>query len=52
MRIALFLLGAIAAIYLIVKGFRQVLEESRQTLEDEQRRNIEHDNPDRDDEYR
>jgi|GEM_PF-2625642 len=29
MRIALFILGAIAVVYLMVKGFQQVLEESR-----------------------
>lgn len=32
MRIALFILGALAAGYLIVKGFKQMLEENRQDL--------------------
>src|SRR5690625_6187733 len=30
MRIALFILGTVAVIYLMVKGFKQVLEESRE----------------------
>lgn len=30
MRIALFILGALAAGYLIIKGFKQMLEENRQ----------------------
>lgn len=30
MRIALFILGALAAGYLIIKGFKQMVEESRQ----------------------
>lgn len=30
MRIALFIFGAIAVVYLVVKGFKQVIEESRQ----------------------
>ncbi|GGE73074.1 hypothetical protein ACBP93_12100 [Paenalcaligenes hominis] len=29
MRIALFILGALAAGYLIIKGFKQMIEESR-----------------------
>ncbi|MCQ9615735.1 hypothetical protein L1889_02565 [Paenalcaligenes niemegkensis] len=51
MRIVLFLIGAIAATYLIVKGFRQVLEESRQQRENEQGTTIEHDS-DQDDDRR
>lgn len=30
MRIALFILGTVAVIYLMVKGFKQVLQESRE----------------------
>ncbi len=30
MRIALFIFGGLAAVYLIVKGFKQMLEENRQ----------------------
>ncbi len=33
MRIALFIFGALAAGYLIVKGFKQMLAESRQNSE-------------------
>lgn len=40
MRIVLFLIGAIAAIYLIVKGFKQVLEESKESYKEEQRRSL------------
>lgn len=38
MRIALFILGALAAGYLIVKGFKQMLAESREEDEEEQTR--------------
>lgn len=38
MRIALFILGALAAGYLIVKGFKQMLAESRQKEDEEQTR--------------
>lgn len=35
MRIALFIFGAIAVVYLVVKGFKQVIEESRQKRHDQ-----------------
>lgn len=35
MRIVLFIVGAIAVIYLMVKGFKQVLEEARAKSDDE-----------------
>ena len=52
MRIVLFLIGAIAAIYLIVKGFKQVLAESRQSIEEQRRQEIHHDSYERDDDER
>lgn len=39
MRIALFILGTVAVIYLMVKGFKQVLEESRE------QRTLDHNDP-------
>lgn len=43
MRIALFIIGALAAGYLIIKGFKQMLAESRQ--QDEQpKKQLPHDN--------
>ncbi len=38
MRIALFILGALAAGYLIVKGFKQMLAESRGQSESDNKR--------------
>ncbi len=35
MRIALFILGALAAGYLIIKGFKQMLAESRERSENQ-----------------
>ena len=35
MRIALFIFGAIAVVYLVLKGFKQVIEESRQKRQDQ-----------------
>ncbi|HLS43651.1 MAG TPA: hypothetical protein VK026_10280 [Paenalcaligenes sp.] len=52
MRIALFLIGAIAAIYLIVKGFKQVLAESRQSIEEERRQQIHHESSEHDEDER
>ncbi|MEZ2721848.1 hypothetical protein ACBP46_10495 [Paenalcaligenes hominis] len=38
MRIALFILGALAAGYLIIKGFKQMVEESRQSKAQDDKR--------------
>lgn len=52
MRIVLFLIGAIAAIYLIVKGFKQVLEESKESIKAEQRKSLGLDDNDREEDDR
>lgn len=43
MRIALFIIGALAAGYLIIKGFKQMLAESRQQ-EEQPKKRLPHDN--------
>jgi len=45
MRIVLFILGTLAVIYLMVKGFKQVIEESRAHREaDDAQQQIPHEN--------
>lgn len=43
MRIALFILGALAAGYLIIKGFKQMVEETRQPKSQDDNKRLPHD---------